>query len=79
MFIAYQVNKRAPCVVKRVITTISLLVTLASLLMLMQHTDSNKIIFTLVVSFWYNLTFITICYVKKKRIFEECEPRPKHK
>lgn len=79
MFIAYQVNKRAPCVVKRVITTISLLVTLASLVMLMQHTDSNKIIFTLIVSFWYNLTFITICYVKKKRIFEECEPRPKHK
>lgn len=79
MFIAYQMNKRAPCVVKRVITTISLLVTFASLVMLMQHTDSNKIIFTLVVSFWYNLTFITICYVKKKRIFEECESRPKHK
>ena len=79
MFIAYQVNKRTPCVVKRVITTISLLVTFASLVMLMQHTDSNKIIFTLVVSFWYNLTFITICNVKKKRIFEECEPRPKHK
>ena len=79
MFIAYQVNKRTPCVVKRVITTISLLVTFASLVMLMRHTDSNKIIFTLVVSFWYNLTFITICYVKKKRIFEECEPRPKHK
>lgn len=79
MFIAYQVNKRAPCIVKRVIITISLLVALASLVMLMQHTDSNKIIFTLVVSFWYNLTFITICYVKKKRIFEECEPQTKHK
>ena len=73
IFIAYQVNKRATCVVKRVLITISLIVTFASLLMLIRHTDSNKIIFTLVVSAFYNLTYITNCYFRKKRVFEDCQ------